>query len=112
VLFRSRGTVWLGAQAAPDLPGWCRRWISVPETSVFFAVECTSGTLHVDPDVGVAMNGGHLRLHSLGGDAPLFGYEPGLALVPIPAPCVCGDRRLGVMVSSARSDLTRPQAGA
>ena len=91
-----RGTLWRGDEAPSGLPGWCRRWISVPEASIFFAVECRSGTLHTDPEVHLEERGQSLRLTSLSGDAPLFAYESGLALRLVRTPCPCGDSRSAV----------------
>jgi hypothetical protein len=91
-----RGTVWLGDDPPTGVPGWCRRWISVPEASVFFAVECRSGTLHADPELHLEEREGSLRLTSLAGDAPLFAYDPGLALRLVRATCPCGDSRSAV----------------
>jgi hypothetical protein len=96
-----QGTIWLGVEPPPSVPGWCRRWISVPEVSIFFAVECRSGSLHVDPDVHVDESARRLRLHSLAGDAPLFGYEPDVPLRRAETPCACGDRRLTVILARA-----------
>ena len=105
-----QGTLWLGGEPPSGLPGWCRRWISVPETSIFFAVDCRSGNLHADPEVHLEERGRSLRLTSLAGDAPLFAYDPGLALRLVRAPCPCGDSRIAVTVREP--DLTGPRGGA
>lgn len=89
-----RGTLWLGAERhAPDGRRWWRRWVSLPELSVFFAVECTRGSLHCDPDVHVEVRPTGLRFSSLSGDAPLFAYDPGIPLRVDPRRCACGDPR-------------------
>jgi hypothetical protein len=89
-----RGIVWLGADGAPGKePGWSRRWISLPEISVFFAVDCSVGRLHLDPDVRVEIREGRLRIGTLAGDRPLLAYEPGLRAAVLGDGCACGDPR-------------------
>jgi len=105
-----RGTIWLGAEerrAGADR--WWRRWISVPEVSVFLAVECTRGALHLDPDVKAELRDGELCCSALAGDAPLLAYRPGVGLRVSEQTCSCADPRLVVEI---RSDLTRPHRGA
>jgi hypothetical protein len=102
-----RGTLWLGAERpAEDFGGWWRRWISLPEVSVFLAVECGRGSLHLDPDVHLEMRAGAPRLSSLAGDAPLLAYEAGMPLRAAAQACACGDPRTCVEIAGA--DLTRP----
>ena len=89
-----RGTLWLGLDPLPRaLPGWRRRWLSVPEVSVFLAVECHRGALHLDPNVLVEIRDRHALMSSTAGDAPLFAYDAGLEARAVRSGCSCGDAR-------------------
>jgi hypothetical protein len=95
-----RGTIWLGPERSPAIVDrWRRRWISLPEISVFLAVECALGALHLDPAVHVELRDGELEWSALGGDAPLLAYRPGLALRIAQQECRCADPRLVVDIA-------------
>jgi hypothetical protein len=88
------GIIALGGEARADAPPrWRRRWISLPEVSVFFAVDCAEQSLHLDPDVEAEARDGWLRVSSLAGDRPLLAYEPGVRATAVRAGCRCGDPR-------------------
>ncbi len=98
-----RATLWLGDEAPPaGLPGSVRRWIAVPEVSVFLAIECGRGACHLDPAVRAESSDGRLILTALGGDAPVLRYDCRLPLASLGDSCDCGDPALTIRFGTDR----------
>ncbi|MGH7818928.1 MAG: hypothetical protein ACREQ9_04070, partial [Candidatus Binatia bacterium] len=99
---RLRGVVWLGADAPPAvLPGWRRRWLSIPEASVFAAIECGKGSFHLDPDLIVETERGRLLVTMLAGDSPVLRADTGLDGRVVAGACACGDPASAIRLVAA-----------
>ncbi|MGH7860452.1 MAG: hypothetical protein ACREQY_24240 [Candidatus Binatia bacterium] len=86
-----RGIVWLGLERpAIELPVPCRRWLSVPEVSVFAAIECERASFHLDPGTLPETIDERLLLTMLAGDAPVLRADAGIPARPLAATCDCG----------------------
>ncbi len=98
-----KATLWLGDEPpAAGLPGSVRRWIAVPEVSVFLATECARGASHLDPAVRAEICDGRLVLTALGGDSPLLRYDCRLRLASLGDSCDCGDSALTIRFGAER----------